>query len=307
MFDKNVEEYVRIVNESIDIHENQRFQGFFSDIGMVSGDYINFQMPDNLVVVGDLHGDFSSLEKIMEKIDYASFLNNESNLLIFLGDYIDRGKYSLEVLLLLCKIKNLYPNNVFMLRGNHESYIHFPFSSYNFRSEVLYKLGESAEEFYENNILKLFESLFVFSEIDGFSILTHGGLPVIQSSEFFNNYKFHLSAIVKNKQLLEEFLWNDPRELSIGRNWEFSNRGLGKYFGINVTNSWLSNIHCNFLLRGHEPCKGYRLNHENKVVTIFSSKDPYPNFESSFLMLSKKDLDYINDDGLLLKQFIHLL
>ena len=100
-----IDDCMNIINKTTSIHENQRFQGFFSDIGMISGHYINFQTPENLVVVGDIHGDFFTLEKIMDTIDFSDYLKNESNLLIFLGDYIDRGKYSLEVLLFLCKSK----------------------------------------------------------------------------------------------------------------------------------------------------------------------------------------------------------
>src|SRR6185437_11888664 len=120
VFDYKVDECINIIDKTIDIHDNLRFQGFFSDIGMTSGHYVNFKTPENLVIVGDIHGDFLTLEKIMTNIDFLHYLKNDSNLLIFLGDYIDRGEFSLEVLLFLCSLKNLYPNNVFMLRGNHE-------------------------------------------------------------------------------------------------------------------------------------------------------------------------------------------
>ncbi len=306
VFDYAFDDCMNIINKTTSIHDNQRFQGFFSDIGMISGQYINFQIPKNLVVVGDIHGDFFTLKKIMETIDFLNYLKNESNLLIFLGDYIDRGKYSLEVLLFLCRLKNSHPNNVFMLRGNHESYNHFPFSSYDFYLKLLDKFEESTEILYDNYILPFFESLFISCEINGFSILTHGGLPVIENSDFFKNYRFHLSAILNNKPLLEEFLWNDPRDFPNGKTWSFSNRGLGKYFGIIVTNEWLSNLGCKFLIRGHEPCNGYKLVHENKILTIFSSKDPYPNFGSSFLKMSRAEIGEINN-GLSFPRYIHVV
>src|SRR5687768_8967980 len=102
VFDYTLEESRRLIDKITLIHYDQKLQGFISDIGMSSGDYLNFDIPDNLVVVGDLHGDFTSLKKIMNKINYIEYLRAESNLLIFLGDYVDRGKYSLEVLLYLC-------------------------------------------------------------------------------------------------------------------------------------------------------------------------------------------------------------
>ncbi|MBA3749748.1 MAG: serine/threonine protein phosphatase [Nitrosopumilus sp.] len=307
VFDNSIDDCINVIKKTIFIHNYQTIQGFISEIGMVSGNYINFQVPENLVVVGDLHGDFLTLEKIMEKIDFLSFLKNESNLLIFLGDYIDRGEYSLEVLLSICKLKNSYPNNVFMLRGNHESYAHFPFSSYAFYTELLNKFEKSPVDLYNCFILPLFDSLFLFCEINGFSILTHGGLPVIENPHFFKNYKFQLSNILENKPLLEEVLWNDPRDLPYDKPWGFSNRGLGKYFGIRITNMWLANTGCKFLLRGHEPCMGYKLVHENKILTIFSSKAPYPKFESSFLKVSQNDINEINNQGSSFPRYIHIV
>jgi hypothetical protein len=307
VFDYDVVDCINIMDKTTSIHNNHRSHGFFSDIGMISGHYVNFHLPENLVVVGDIHGDFFTLEKIMDRIDFSSYLKNELNLLIFLGDYIDRGKYSLEVLLFLCNLKNSYPDNVFMLRGNHEAYNHFPFSSYDFYLKLLDKFDRSTKLLYDNHILPFFESLFLFCEINGFSILTHGGLPVIENTNFFENYKVHLSSALTNVPLLEEILWNDPRDFPSDRTWSFSNRGLGKYFGIGITNTWLLNTGCKFLIRGHEPCKGYKLIHENKILTIFSSKDPYPKFESSFLKVSQKEINEINDNGLLFAKYIHVI
>ena len=307
VLDYKVKDFVDAIVKTTKIHAHQRTSGVVSKIGILSGHYINFQMPHNLVVVGDIHGDFDALEKIMGRIDFKDFLKNESNILIFLGDYIDRGEYSVEVLLFLCKLKILYPRNVFLLRGNHESYDRFRFSSYDFYSDLVNKVGKPIDTLYNTIVLPFFESLFLFCEISGFSLMTHGGLPVIENPLFFRNYKSHLSDSLENNALLEEILWNDPRDLPGDKSWSYSNRGLGKYFGIDVTNTWLSNTGCKFLLRGHEPCKGYKLIHENKVLTIFSSKAPYPKFESSYLKISQKEIGEINGDGRSIPQYVHIV
>lgn len=307
VFDYTIDECSNIITKTTSIHTDQRIKGSFSKIGRTFGHYVNFSIPEYLVVVGDIHGDFFTLKKILERIDFTNFLKNESNLLIFLGDYIDRGEYSLEVLLAICNLKNSYPNNVFMLRGNHESYNHFPFSSYDFYSRLDNKFGKMADSFYDCNVLPFFESLSLICEINGFSILTHGGLPVIENPLFFKDYRFNLSNVLKNKILLEEILWNDPRDLPYDKDWVFSKRGIGKYFGISVTNRWLSNTGCKFFIRGHEPCMGYKLTHENKILTIFSSKAPYLKFESAFLKMSQKDIHDINDAGLMFPQFMHIV
>jgi protein phosphatase len=307
VFDYGIDEFVETISKTTKIHETQKTSGGISKIGTIHGHYASFQIPRNLVVVGDIHGDFITLQKIMERIDFINFLKNESNLLIFLGDYIDRGDYSIEVLLFLCKLKSFYPKNVLLLRGNHETYDRYPFSSYDFYATLANRFGKQVDMLYNSTVLPFFESLFLFSEIKEFSLLTHGGLPVIGNSQFFKNYKFHLSVLLENKTLLEEVLWNDPRDLPQNKSWNYSNRGLGKYFGIDITNLWLSNTGCKFLIRGHEPCSGYKLTHENKSITIFSSKIPYPKFDSSFLKISDKEIDSIGDRRLLISQYIHLV
>ncbi|MDQ3083313.1 MAG: serine/threonine protein phosphatase [Thermoproteota archaeon] len=303
VFDYTLEESRELIEKITSIHNDQKLRGFFSNIGMSSGDYLNFQMPDNLVVVGDLHGDFTSLKKIMNKINYEDYLKTESNILIFLGDYIDRGKYSMEVMLLLCGIKTSFPNNMFMLRGNHEAYHRFPFSAFDFLRDLQNKFDDSGETLYTNTMVPFFDSLFGICEINGFSLLVHGGLPVVEDMEFFRNYKFRLSDMKSDDGLLEEILWNDPREFT-DRDWQASNRGLGKYFGINITKNWLNHTNTKLIIRGHEPCMGYKINHDNKVMTLFSSKEPYPKFESSYLEISKKQMEAL-DLTLDLKEFVH--
>lgn len=67
-------------------------------------------------VVGDVHGQFNDLLRILK----LSGVPSDTNYL-FLGDYVDRGKNSLETILLLLCYKIKYKDNFFMLRGNHES------------------------------------------------------------------------------------------------------------------------------------------------------------------------------------------
>lgn len=302
----SIEESRKVLSNVVTIHEEHSLQGFFSSIGMMSGDYLNFRLPQNLVVVGDIHGDLSSLNKILQQVNYNDYLNNEENIILFLGDYIDRGKFSFEVLLTLCKLKNDFPLNVMMLRGNHESYHTFQFNSYTFSAELIDRFKEEGKNFNLDVVLPLFDSLPVFCEIDSFALLTHAGLPVIRDKKFFVNYKFNFSDLSKHKSLLEELLWNDPRELG-DTSWLPSNRGLGKYFGEKITDNWLTELNCKYLIRGHEPCRGFKTNHNSKVVTIFSSKEPYPKFESGYLSISRDELIGCVKGDLQLSNFIKIL
>lgn len=302
----SLDESRKLVHSVTKLHDDQKLQGFFSSIGMTSGDYLHFQIPRNLVVVGDIHGDINSLQKILDEFEWENYLQSEENVVLFLGDYIDRGQYSLEVVLSLCKLKYLFPNNVFLLRGNHEAFDYFPFSSFSFPEEIKAKFGNEGEEFYLKHIRTFFDSLFVFCEIDSFALLVHGGLPIVEDLKFFENYKFHLSKVTSQKRLMEEILWNDPRELG-ETNWRFSNRGLGKYFGKKVTGLWLDQTGCKFVIRGHEPCKGFKTDHENKVLTLFSSKQPYPKFESAFLKMSRDEILKTTDYKFKIDSFVKII
>lgn len=69
------------------------------------------------IIVGDIHGNIKSLLFCINK--FLSSENKDKSI-IFLGDYVDRGKNSLECITLLFKLKTMFPKNVFLLRGNHE-------------------------------------------------------------------------------------------------------------------------------------------------------------------------------------------
>ena len=306
IYDLSLDESRRLVHNTTILHIDQKLQGFFSSIGMASGDYLHFQIPENLVVVGDIHGDIVSLQKILNEFRWEDFLSSEENILIFLGDYVDRGQYSTEVLLCLCKLKSRFPNNVFLLRGNHEAYHHFPFSSFSLPGELRTKFGNKGVEFYSENVKPFFDSMFGFCEIDSFALLLHGGLPVVEDLKFFENYKFHLSNLLSQKELMAQILWNDPRELAES-NWQVSNRGLGKYFGKNITDLWLDQTGCKFVIRGHEPCKGFRTDHQEKILTLFSSKQPYPKFEAALLMMSRNDILKVNNTTFKIEAFVKII
>ena len=80
-----LEETLRIIEAQRDSNEN------------INHDLVEIAVPERLAIVGDLHGDLQTLEKILNELDLTGFLEDRNSRLVFLGDYIDRGKNSVSV------------------------------------------------------------------------------------------------------------------------------------------------------------------------------------------------------------------
>jgi predicted MPP superfamily phosphohydrolase len=90
-----------------------------------------------LLVVGDIHGQLASLHSVLDIVDKVVIAPVGRSAVVFLGDYVDRGKNSVEVVLLLLLDRLAYPQHVFLLRRNHESYRSF---DWGFNEELHTKL-----------------------------------------------------------------------------------------------------------------------------------------------------------------------
>ncbi len=96
---------------------------------------LDLAVTGSIIVAGDIHGQLADLIRIFHKNNLPP-----AETYLFLGDYVDRGEYGLEVLMLLLALKMLYPNNVFLLRGNHEEAEQN--ESYGFKDECRAKYSE---------------------------------------------------------------------------------------------------------------------------------------------------------------------
>jgi len=102
--------------------------------------------------------------------------------MLFLGDYVDRGSYSIEVCIFLYSLKICYPQEIIMLRGNHES--RAMTEHFTFREEVLRKYDD--EEVYEL-FIESFESMPIAADVNGDYLCMHGGIsPELESVEDIN-------------------------------------------------------------------------------------------------------------------------
>jgi hypothetical protein len=280
----------------IDILQKERRKGRIEG-GIIKGSYVELVVPRSLVIVGDIHGDINALWFILEQINFESFLGNPSNKLVFLGDYVDRGANSIAVLFAICSLKRKFPDSVILMRGNHEAPIEFPFPSHNLPSEVISRFGyHRGKLIYNDKVLPFFRLLSLVTLIEGSLLLVHGGVPIGNYDQTFREHLGFAEQTYTSNSIMEEILWNDPRQgIRNSEGWEYSRRGIGKHFGIEISRKWLRISKANVIVRGHEPCQGFRIDHDGSVMTLFSCQEPYPSFQAAYIGVNDQDLRSVKD------------
>lgn len=239
-----------------------------------------------MTIVGDVHGDLESVQYVLN--DSGFMKNAPSNpdlLLIFLGDYGDRGIYSPEVYYVVLKLKELFPKQVVLMRGNHEGPNDLLAHPHDLPSHLRRKFGGDAPRIYEK-LRELFNLLYNGVLVKERYILLHGGVPS-QASTIDDVAHAHQKH--PRETHLEEILWSDPVDGLKGT--RPSPRGAGRLFGEDVTDRLLKMLSVKALIRGHEPSgEGYKTNHNGKVITLFSRKGPpYFNEQGAYLHLNASE------------------
>lgn len=289
----NINDFTCMMDSIIDILQKERQTSHIRG-GKINLGFVKLQVPENLVIVGDLHGDIKSLFKILYDIDFEYFLANYNNKLIFLGDYVDRGNDSIAVLYTVCYLKQRYPDSVILMRGNHEAPLEFPFSAHDLPHKISTYFGKDLGQTIYKKILSLFQLFPLVTIIENQLLLVHGGLPTAIEKEDFQELIAYAQENHKQNRILEELLWSDPRsDIRNGKNWEESRRGIGRHFGMAVSRKWLDMSGAKVIVRGHEPCAGFKIDHDGMVMTLFSCKESYPKFEAAYIFVSGKQLHSI--------------
>jgi protein phosphatase len=248
----------------------------------ILGRLINLEPQGEVLIIGDLHGDLESLFQILKESSFLQKMKqNSDTILIFLGDYGDRGEYSKEIYYTVLKLKLLYPEQIVLMRGNHEGPEDLMASPHDLPLEFKMKFGEKWEAAY-SRIRELFACLYNAVLVEERYLMIHGGLPTEAKTIEDLAYAHTLHP---KESFLEEMLWSDPDEMIKGTG--ISPRGAGKIFGENITNQVLKRFDAKILIRGHEPCAdGFKICHDGKVLTIFSRKgSPYFNAYGAYLDL----------------------
>jgi len=224
-------------------------------------------------ICGDVHGQYHDLLRLFE---YGGF-PPDSNYL-FLGDYVDRGKQSLETICLLLSYKIKYPENFFLLRGNHEC------ASIN----RIYGFYDECKRRYTIKLWRAFTDCFncmpVAAVIDEKIFCMHGGLsPELHSMEQVR--KIMRPTDVPDTGLLCDLLWSDPEEALAG--WGENDRGVSFTFGEDIVEKFLRKHDLDLICRAHQVVEdGYKFFAKRQLVTIFSAPNYCNEFDNAGAMMS---------------------
>jgi serine/threonine-protein phosphatase PPG1 len=212
-----------------------------------------------VTVVGDIHGQFQDLLELFKiggKLPDTNYL--------FLGDYVDRGKDSVETISLLTCYKLKYRHRITLLRGNHES--RKITQVYGFYTECLSKYGNA-------NVWKHFTDMFdylaVAALIDSKIFCVHGGI----SSQFSTLDQIRVQERFKeipDEGVITDLLWSDPDPTRDG--FAYSQRGAGYIFGGDAVKRFQQSNKIEHMVRSHQLCMdGYQLLFSNTFSTIWSA------------------------------------
>ncbi|PLW11254.1 hypothetical protein PCANC_20320 [Puccinia coronata f. sp. avenae] len=189
---------------------------------------------------------------------------------LFLGDYVDRGKQSLETILLLLCYKIKYPENFFLLRGNHECAN--VTRVYGFYDECKRRCNIKIWK----TFIDVFNCLPISAVVASKIFCVHGGLsPSLSTMDDIR--RIQRPTDVPDFGLLNDLLWSDPSDTAT--DWEDNERGVSYCFGKSVIAEFLARYDFDLICRAHMVVEdGYEFWNERTLVTIFSA----PNYCGEF-------------------------
>ena len=246
-------------------------------------------------VVGDIHADSVSLNQILKKTLFYDDYQNKR--IIFLGDYVDRGKNRLNVINLLIALEFLIPSNIIILKGNHELFIkdekgkiQSPMkgresSAYFFTFLNMMSEHEQYKKFFPNRFIEAyafyFEKLLTMAILDFKDIkivAVHGGIPRadLNTVNYYDNLDNLDELFIEGKRdnigmsLRNNLLWSDPYDrIESG----FRNTSLSRFkFSKNQFISFCKKFNIDMIVRAHEALDdGYKTYYDNRLISVFST------------------------------------
>lgn len=221
--------------------------------------HVDVPVNEHFTVCGDIHGQYYDLLNIFELNGKPS----DTNPYLFNGDFVDRGSFSVEVIITLLAFKCLYPDFMHLTRGNHETTSMNKI--YGFEGEVKHKYSATMVDVFRETFCHIPLAYVLKQKV----LVLHGGLFSRDDVTIAE-----LESIDRNKEPPEsgvmcEVLWSDPHPLPGRRP---SQRGVGIAFGPDVSKKFLDDNNLDLLVRSHEvKDEGYEMTHDGRVITVFSA------------------------------------
>uniref|UniRef100_A0A0G4HGF2 Serine/threonine-protein phosphatase n=1 Tax=Chromera velia CCMP2878 TaxID=1169474 RepID=A0A0G4HGF2_9ALVE len=250
------------------IHELVRS---FMDVTSSEGNVLKLRDP--ITIVGDIHGQFYDFVKLL---DVGG--SPENTQYLFLGDYVDRGSFSVECIVFLCALKLNFPTRIWLLRGNHECRQMTAF--FNFRDECEYKYDLNIY----NAFMDCFDTLPIAATVNGKFLGVHGGLsPDLRTMSQLSSINRFMEP--PRNGLFCDILWSDPADeekedhvAQMGTFFPNDVRGCSFFFGCEAAAMFLEKNQLLSIIRAHEAqLEGYKMHQTNArtgfptVITIFSA------------------------------------
>jgi len=213
----------------------------------------------NVIVAGDIHGDYASFQSICRHFDARQ------DLMIFLGDYADRGSKGMEVIEGIRNLVREHPKRVYALKGNHEDYAEDGrplFTPCTLTEEVTIKKGDWTD-YFENELQPFMEKLYLTVIIPNIALFVHGGVS--------SKIKDVKDLRCPSREIEEDILWSDPFK-GIGEH--FNMRGAGVEFGKDISKKICNRLGVKRIVRSHQPRKARsapHVEHDGRVITISST------------------------------------
>ncbi len=219
--------------------------------------WIDPESTARILIFGDLHGDLDALQKGLA-------LRKPGDVVVFLGDYADRGSEGIEVIEGIEALQKRLPDEVIALQGNHELFSENgepTFAPCTLIEEAEKKRGSWKTFFGEFS--RFISLLHIAAILPGHYLFVHGGLgEAVEDVE---------SLVEPSSRTREELLWSDPME---EKGTSMNMRGAGSQFGPDVTRRVLECIDARTLIRSHEPRRASAepvYDHEGRVMTVSST------------------------------------
>ena len=239
-------------------------------------------------VFGDIHGQYIDLMSFFDKWGSPSETMNGdimSNDYLFLGDYVDRGNFSLETICLLMALKVKYPDQIHLLRGNHEDILIN--SSFGFQNECEKRLDDDSES--DDSLFRLINNFFEYlpfaAVIEDQILCLHGGIganvnKLSDIESIPRPFEVVHEATNREQKLVMDILWSDPtdtdEELGIQPNLQRDSNNFGNIvkYGPDIVKKFLNANGLSHIMRGHEcVLDGFERFAGGLLITVFSATD----------------------------------